>query len=172
MNTNTTSNLDLCATEQKQNKNKKNKSTETFRLANFEPSSFGIQKQKMKTGLRHIRQKPLQRYVVNLLRQGLGCSETEADAVAYHLVRSNLTGHDSHGVGMLPRYFNDAKKGLLVPNAEIKVDKNEGFAVVVDGQRGFGQRVARGTLCPAMTPVFGAFRFICGVLLQMPSTLR
>jgi len=89
----------------------------------------------------------LQQYVETVLRQGIGCNKGEAQEVARHLVRANLTGHDSHGVGMLPRYFNDAAKGLLTPNAEIKVEKNEGFAVVVDGNRGFGQRVTRGVLC-------------------------
>ena len=93
-----------------------------------------------------IRPQALQKFASELLQRGIGCHAGEADEVARHLVRANLTGHDSHGVGMLPRYFNDAKKGLLVPNAELKVDKNEGFAVVVDGQRGFGQRVTRDAL--------------------------
>jgi uncharacterized oxidoreductase len=31
-----------------------------------------------------------------------GSSEREADRVADHLVEANLTGHDSHGVGLLP----------------------------------------------------------------------
>ena len=93
---------------------------------------------------KRINHNTLRTYVFDLLQSGLGCSSAEADAVAYHLVRANLTGHDSHGVGMLPRYFNDASKGLLVPNVEIEVEKNEGFAVVVDGKRGFGQKVTKG----------------------------
>ena len=33
----------------------------------------------------------------------------EAKIVAEHLVLANLTGHDSHGVGMLPTYFRMLK---------------------------------------------------------------
>ena len=34
-----------------------------------------------------------------------GSSAAEAERVAANLVEANLTGHDSHGVGMVPRYL-------------------------------------------------------------------
>ncbi|MGB4409742.1 MAG: Ldh family oxidoreductase, partial [Burkholderiaceae bacterium] len=37
--------------------------------------------------------------------QAAGSSPEEAKAVADNLVMANLKGHDSHGVGMLPRYM-------------------------------------------------------------------
>jgi len=41
----------------------------------------------------------------------------EANQVAELLVEANLQGHDSHGVGMLPIYIRNIKKGFLIPNA-------------------------------------------------------
>ena len=35
--------------------------------------------------------------------RGFGSSEAEVDAVASNLIEANLRGHDSHGIGMLPR---------------------------------------------------------------------
>ena len=35
-----------------------------------------------------------------------GSSQEEARLVADHLVQANLTGHDSHGVGMVPKYID------------------------------------------------------------------
>ncbi len=51
--------------------------------------------------------------------------EKEADIVAEHLVRANLTGHDSHGVGMLPTYLRSIKRNLLQPGlpADLKTDQ-------------------------------------------------
>src|SRR5690242_8517997 len=39
-----------------------------------------------------------------LIARRMGSAEDEAQEVADHLVRANLVGHDSHGVGMLPAY--------------------------------------------------------------------
>jgi uncharacterized oxidoreductase len=40
----------------------------------------------------------------------------EAATVAHNLVLANLSGHDSHGVGMLPRYVDATLEGGLTPN--------------------------------------------------------
>ena len=39
-----------------------------------------------------------------------GSSAVEAELVADHLVLANLTGHDSHGVGMMRQYFVTGSK--------------------------------------------------------------
>jgi hydroxycarboxylate dehydrogenase B len=44
-----------------------------------------------------------------------GSSPAEARQVADNLVLANLTGHDSHGVGMLPRYIDAVAEGGLAP---------------------------------------------------------
>ena len=71
----------------------------------------------------------------------LGSSSTEAQTVAANLVMANLSGHDSHGVGMAPRYVEAALEGGLQPNAAIKVNLDIGTLLAIDGQRGFGQVV-------------------------------
>ena len=39
--------------------------------------------------------------LIHLIARRMGSEEEEAREVADHLVRANLAGHDSHGVGML-----------------------------------------------------------------------
>ena len=72
-----------------------------------------------------------------------GSSEGEASAVADHLVVSNLTGHDSHGVGMLPDYVKNFRAGLLVPNQTLQVLRDVGAVLLLDAGRGYGQTMAR-----------------------------
>lgn len=80
-----------------------------------------------------------------ILRQA-GSDEYEASLVSEHLVRANLTGHDSHGAIMLPTYIRNISAGLLVPGMAARLIRNDGSIMVFDGQRGYGQRVA----CEAM----------------------
>ncbi len=84
----------------------------------------------------------LTQVVVALLQQG-GSTSTEAEVVARHLVGANLTGHDSHGVGMLPIYVRNLQAGLLTPNQTVARVKQDGSILMFDGQRGYGQAVAR-----------------------------
>ncbi len=70
-----------------------------------------------------------------------GSSQTEADCVAANLVMANLSGHDSHGVGMLPRYIDAVLVGGLKPNTGVKVNLDIGSLLNLDGQRGYGQIV-------------------------------
>jgi uncharacterized oxidoreductase len=65
----------------------------------------------------------------------------EAAAVAANLVLANLSGHDSHGVGMLPRYVDAVLEGGLKPNTGVKVVLDTGSLLTLDGQRGYGQIV-------------------------------
>lgn len=70
-----------------------------------------------------------------------GSSTQEADKVAANLVLANLSGHDSHGVGMIPRYVEAVLEGGLKPNAGVKVQLDAGAMLTLDGQRGYGQVV-------------------------------
>jgi hydroxycarboxylate dehydrogenase B len=79
---------------------------------------------------------------VKLISRKMGSHEQEAEEVADHLVRANLAGHDSHGVGMIPSYVRILKEGLLVPNQELKTVVDFGAVLVLDAQRGYGQRMA------------------------------
>ena len=71
-----------------------------------------------------------------------GACESEADQVAAHLVTANLTGHDSHGIGMLPDYARLFHAGLLVPNQELRLVSDAGAVLHLDAGRGFGQVMA------------------------------
>ena len=70
-----------------------------------------------------------------------GSSAQEAATVASNLVMANLSGHDSHGVGMLPRYVDAVLEGGLKPNAQVKTLLDIGSMLTLDGQRGYGQVV-------------------------------
>jgi uncharacterized oxidoreductase len=70
-----------------------------------------------------------------------GSTQAEADKVAANLVLANLSGHDSHGVGMVPRYVDAVLEGGLTPNAAVKVNLDIGTMLSLDGQRGYGQVV-------------------------------
>jgi uncharacterized oxidoreductase len=83
---------------------------------------------------------PLRDTVAAIVRAA-GSSEAEARTVAHNLVLANLSGHDSHGVGMVPRYVDAVLEGGLKPNAAAKVQLDAGSLLTVDGQRGYGQVV-------------------------------
>ena len=68
-----------------------------------------------------------------------GSEPAEAAQVAGNLVMANLSGHDSHGVGMVPRYVDAVLEGGLSPNTGVKVLLDTGPLLNLDGQRGYGQ---------------------------------
>ncbi|HZQ61042.1 MAG TPA: malate/lactate/ureidoglycolate dehydrogenase [Casimicrobiaceae bacterium] len=70
-----------------------------------------------------------------------GSQEHEATHVARSLVESNLRGHDSHGIGMVPRYIDAVLDGSLKPNGTVRVTLDAGPLLVLDGQRAYGQVV-------------------------------
>ena len=72
-----------------------------------------------------------------------GSLPAEAEEVAANLVLANLSGHDSHGVGMVPRYIDAVLEGGLKPNTSLKVSLDAGSLLSLDGQRGYGQIVGR-----------------------------
>ena len=70
-----------------------------------------------------------------------GSLPQEAAQVAANLVLANLSGHDSHGVGMIPRYVDAVLEGGLKPNTNALLQLDAGSLLTVDGQRGYGQIV-------------------------------
>jgi uncharacterized oxidoreductase len=80
--------------------------------------------------------------VTHLIARRMGSEEAEAAEVADHLVRANLAGHDSHGVGMLPTYVRLLHENLLVPNQTAETVLDAGALLVIDARRGYGQRMA------------------------------
>lgn len=83
------------------------------------------------------------RAVCRAISSGGGSSPEEAEQVANNLVDANLSGHDSHGIGMLPRYIACIPTGELQPNAEIEIISDEGTTLVIDGKQGYGQVIGK-----------------------------
>lgn len=80
----------------------------------------------------------LEKQIANIV-QAMGSSATEAKTVAHNLVLANLKGHDSHGVGMIPRYVEAFVEGSLKLNQSVKVNSDLGSLLVLDAQHGYGQ---------------------------------
>ena len=72
-----------------------------------------------------------------------GCDAEEAAAIADHLVDANLTGHDSHGVGMLVDYVPAMRAGRLKLGRRARILRDQGAVVVLDGGIGVGQVLGR-----------------------------
>jgi LDH2 family malate/lactate/ureidoglycolate dehydrogenase len=68
----------------------------------------------------------------------MGASDRVAATVAGHLVRANLSGHDSHGVLRIPQYVAEADRGDLIPSATATLVMESGAVGIVDAGRGFG----------------------------------
>lgn len=84
---------------------------------------------------------PLTGFAAKILARA--CGDTDIAArVAQRLVTANLVGHDSHGVGMIPRYVEGIAAGELHPAAHARAEQDKGPFLLVDGGRGFGQIVA------------------------------
>lgn len=81
---------------------------------------------------------PLERAIARLVAAG-GSEAREAQLVAANLVMANLSGHDSHGVGMIPRYVESLQEGGLRPNRHPRVQLDAGALLALDGEAGYGQ---------------------------------
>ncbi len=67
----------------------------------------------------------------------------DAAWIASLLVRANLRGHDSHGVIRIPHYVHALKTGEVNPTPSIKTELDTPTIARIDGDKGFGQVVAR-----------------------------
>jgi uncharacterized oxidoreductase len=77
--------------------------------------------------------------VVRSIVKGGRSSDREADLVSTNLVEANLKGHDSHGVGMVPRYIESLKEGGLKIDQHVSVVMDGGVMLTLDGNSGYGQ---------------------------------
>lgn len=80
----------------------------------------------------------LQNAIELIVRQG-GSTPREAELVACNLVEANLTGHDSHGAGMVPRYVLSLQEGMLSVNQHPSTVLDTGSILRLDGNKGYGQ---------------------------------
>ena len=71
-----------------------------------------------------------------------GSPHEESQLVSNILVRSNLMGHDSHGVIRIVQYLGDIQSKKLFPGAPFEVIHETVSTAVVDGNAGWGQVAA------------------------------
>jgi hydroxycarboxylate dehydrogenase B len=79
---------------------------------------------------------------VSALARTAGSNADEARLTAEMLVGANLAGHDSHGVGMVPRYVKSWRANELQLNQQLLELGRSGSVLRVDGQRGMGSVMA------------------------------
>ncbi|MEH3087211.1 MAG: malate/lactate/ureidoglycolate dehydrogenase [Xylophilus ampelinus] len=91
----------------------------------------------------------LHRWVVELWRAA-GTTDREATLTADHLVGANLAGHDSHGVGMVPRYVASWLAGELQLGQSVRILQDGGAMLGLDGGSGMGQVVAHEAMALAI----------------------
>src|SRR5437667_12914418 len=86
------------------------------------------------------------RVAVNDIMRGFGSDSREAQIVTDNLLQANLTGHDSHGIGMLPRYANAFLEGGLRPNGHVLTRLDSRTLLALDGQARLGQGLGQGAM--------------------------
>ena len=88
----------------------------------------------------NLRKENLVRAIEAIAAAG-GSDAREAKLVAENLVTANLLGHDSHGIGMMPRYVEALLEGGLHPNRQVEVKFDAGALLTLDGCAGYGQSI-------------------------------
>ncbi|HYX63845.1 MAG TPA: malate/lactate/ureidoglycolate dehydrogenase [Burkholderiales bacterium] len=89
-----------------------------------------------------FRKEPLTLAMEAIVAAG-GSERQEARLVAENLVMANLLGHDSHGIGMIPRYIDALLEGGLSANQRVRATLDTGTLLALDGGRGYGQSIGR-----------------------------
>ncbi|MCC6535501.1 MAG: malate/lactate/ureidoglycolate dehydrogenase [Burkholderiales bacterium] len=84
------------------------------------------------------------------LWRAAGSCESEARLTAEHLIEANLSGHDSHGLSVVPGYVRSLQCDQLQLNQRISIVMDSGALLVVDGHRGMGQSIAAQTMALAI----------------------
>jgi hydroxycarboxylate dehydrogenase B len=79
-----------------------------------------------------------------------GWPEADAAEVARHFALANLSGHDSHGIGMLPLYMRSFADGWLKPSNAPADRIAAGSFLVIDGNLALGQPTARRAVARAI----------------------
>lgn len=82
--------------------------------------------------------------------EAIGCAPAEANAITEHLLTADLSGHASHGVGLLPQYVAHFKKGLVKPNQRLKAINDAGAILQFGGESGFGAVMGRDATAAAI----------------------
>lgn len=74
---------------------------------------------------------------------GLGAPVETARLVSDSLVRADIRGYGTHGIGIIPLYAGMIDDGAIDPMATPTVERGDGATARVDGHTGFGHLAAR-----------------------------
>ncbi len=80
------------------------------------------------------------------LANAMGVPIVDANIFAESLVDADMQGTATHGISRLNIYLQRIQKGLIVPDAELKLDRQFGSILSVDAGNGLGQVQARKVL--------------------------
>ena len=105
------------------------------------------------------------RACVTRIFQAAGLPDEDADAVAAHLVDSNLCGHDSHGVLRVDEYLNQLASGELTAKPTIRILSSGPAYLHLDAGRAFGQVVC-GQLFDRLAGMAAQSGIACGSVCQ------
>lgn len=90
------------------------------------------------TGERLVVRAPDARELVTRVLTGEGLPSDHASIVAECLVRADLRGVDTHGIGRLPGYVDRLRRGLVNPRPALAARRVAAAAASLDGDDGFG----------------------------------
>ena len=79
-----------------------------------------------------------------------GSKKKEATILATHLVESNLAGHDSHGIIRIPKYLDWLRNQKVFNNRHARIILDTESIIVVSGEYGYGQVIAKEALSMAI----------------------
>jgi LDH2 family malate/lactate/ureidoglycolate dehydrogenase len=83
----------------------------------------------------------LHAFIVQAL-QAMKMPAPAAEITAGHMVRTDLRGVDSHGIGMLPRYHGHWQQGYVTMDAEPRMVRDDAATALYDGGKGLGHYVS------------------------------
>jgi LDH2 family malate/lactate/ureidoglycolate dehydrogenase len=84
-----------------------------------------------------VRHEALEQFIRQAL-EAMKMPSHAADVTAALMVKTDLRGVDSHGIGMLPRYVEWWQNGFLALDAEPEVVRDDLATGLLDGQRALG----------------------------------
>lgn len=89
----------------------------------------------------YIPVKKLYQFMLTVFQRS-GVSEEDAVMCADVLIKSDLRGIESHGVGRLRMYYDRLKSGLIEKNTKLTIVRESPTTAVIDGNHGIGMVVA------------------------------
>ena len=92
-----------------------------------------------------------------------GLPDEDAETAAGALVKANLQGVDSHGVGRVPMYCERLRRGVARARPDIRVERVASAAALVDGDNGLGLVVGRRGMEEAITLAYESGIGLVGV---------